>query len=223
VSITRGGSPVPYHPFDDAFALDDDVELVYAMIPFEAPASPLFSSILGLLREALVAPGSSEVVKNWRSLPIPWYAPDYVNSLGVDYRALAVQAASRWNERTGMQVFAPVDAAPATGVTLQFLPRSVMGIQNGLTEYSQDAEGYPLADRIKIVNDFSDAAKLYTIFLHEFGHTVRLAHLPAGFIMFGGQPLPADITDDEVAVTRLLLSLPAGIDLAKFDSSPPAP
>jgi hypothetical protein len=221
--ITRGVAPAPYHRIDDAFQVDADVVRAYTMIPWQATDSPLYSGVLPLLREALVAPGSSEVVRNWRQLPIPWYAPAFVNSSGIDYRALIEQAANRWNERTGMALFVEAEAPPASGVVVQFPPRSVMGIQNGITEYSNDAEGYPLLDRIRIVDDFPDAPRLYTIMLHELGHTIRLGHLPAGFIMFGGQPLPDDITDDEVAVVHLLTALPAGTDLSLYDPSPPSP
>jgi hypothetical protein len=98
-----------------------------------------------------------------------------------------------------------------------------MGGQVGITEYTDDDEGFPLLDRIRIVDEFSDPVRLYRIMLHELGHTIRLGHLPAGFIMFAGQPLPDDITDDEVAVVRLLLALPAGLELLKYDVASPAP
>lgn len=221
--LTRGAAAAPYHRLDDAFQVGGDLARAYTMIPWQATQSALFPGVLALMREAMVAPGSSEVVRNWKQLPIPWYAPAFVNTAGLDYRAMMQEAADRWNERTGLDLFVAVDAPPQSGVVIQFPPRSVMGIQNGITEYSNDAEGFPLLDRIRIVDDFSDGEKLHTIMLHELGHTVRLGHLPAGFIMFGGQPLPPDITDDEVAVVRLLTALPGGTDLALYDNAPPAP
>ena len=223
VLIMGGVAAQPYHRFADSFVLAADVAMVYAMIPYQAPDSPLYDSIISLLDDALVTPGTGKVVKNWKQLPIEWYAPDFVNSNGLDYRALAVQAAARWNERAGVTIFTPVPSPPATGVTIAFLPRSVMGVQNGITQHTNDADGYPLLDSVRIVDDFGDAARLYSILMHELGHAVRLGHLPAGFLMYGGQPLPADITADEAAVARLLVSLPGGVDLAKYDPTPPSP
>jgi hypothetical protein len=223
IVIETGAAPSPYHRMEDAFALDDDVALFYSMIPFQAAASPLYPSILGILHDAVIAPGPEKIVLNWRTHPVAWYAPAFVNSMGLDYRALVERAAARWNERVGLDLFSPVPDPPASGVVFHFLSRSQMGIQNGYTEYSNDAEGYPLLDRVRILDEFSDGEKLYRIMLHELGHTIRLGHLPAGFIMYGAQSLPADITDDEAAVVRLLVSLPGGISLAKYDPAPPVP
>jgi len=98
-----------------------------------------------------------------------------------------------------------------------------MGTTVGVTEYANDANGYPHHDRIRIVDDITDESRLYPIMMHELGHTIPLGHLPAGFIMYSGQPLPLDITDDEIAVVKLLLAVPNGILLDKYDGSPPAP
>jgi hypothetical protein len=59
--------------------------------------------------------------------------------------------------------------------------------------------------------------------MHELGHTIPLLHLPAGFIMYGSQPLPSDISDDEVTMVKLLLALPNGTVLDRYNSTPPAP
>jgi hypothetical protein len=222
IVIETGAASGLYHRFEDAFTLEDDVTLVYSMIPFRRPASALYPSTLGILGDALIAPGPVRIVKNWRERPVAWYAPDFVNVHGLDYRSLAEQAASRWNERVGLDLLIPATSPPQRGVVLQFLPRSQMGTQNGITSYTNDAEGFPLLDTIRIVDDFADAVVLYRIMVHEFGHTIRLGHLPAGFMMYGGQPLPPDITDDEVDVVRLLVSLPGGLDVSKYDPAPPA-
>jgi hypothetical protein len=57
--------------------------------------------------------------------------------------------------------------------------------------------------------------------MHELGHTIPLVHLPAGFIMFGSQPLPPDISDDEVTMVKLFLALPNGTNLDNYDSPLP--
>jgi len=98
-----------------------------------------------------------------------------------------------------------------------------MGTVNGVTEYTFDAGGYPLHDRIKVVDDFADGERLYSIFLHEIGHTIPLGHLPAGFIMYGSQPLPTDITDDEADLVRLMVALPNGTVLDTYDVEAPTP
>jgi hypothetical protein len=105
---------------------------------------------------------------------------------------------------------------------VEFLSRSTTGGVNGITEYSLDADGYPNHDRIRIVDDMADGARLCEIFLHELGHTIPLVHLPQGFIMFGSQPLPHDISDDEVTMVRLLVGLPNGTVLDNYDEAPPA-
>jgi hypothetical protein len=221
VRIERGGAASAYHSLADAFVIDDDRSVAYPMIAYAQPVSPLYDSVLRILLDALVRAGPGNKVKRWVDYPIAWYAADFVNSNGLDYHAIAARAAARWNERTGMEIFAGAATAPEVGVTVQFLPRSVMGIQNGITEHSNDAGGYPKLDRIKIVDDFADEQLLYSIMMHEFGHTIRLSHLPDGFIMYGSHPLPNDITDDEVQVVRLLVSLPNDLDLDLYDPAPP--
>ncbi len=223
VRIERGSAAASYHSVADAFVIDGDRSVAYPMIEYARPASPLYQSVLEILLDALVRAGPGNTVKRWANYPIAWYSADFVNSNGLDYRAIAERAASRWNERTGMEIFVAAAAPPPVGVTVQFLSRSVMGIQNGITEHSNDAEGHPQLDRIKIVDDFSDEQTLYSIMMHEFGHTVRLSHLPDGFIMYAGQPLPADISDDEARVARLLVSLPNDLDLDLYDPAPPQP
>ncbi len=219
IRIETGSAASGYHAFESSLILDDDTVLSIPMIPVIAADSPIYLSTFQILLDALVTAGGGQVLKRWNTYPIPWYAPAYVNGNGLDYTALARQAAAQWNLRTGLEVFVEVPAIPASGIEFQFLPRSSMGIQNGLTEHQNDAAGYPSGERIKIVNDFSDTVKLYAILMHELGHTIRLDHLPAGFIMFGGQPLPTDITDDEVRVVQMMLAIPNGTDLSVYDAA----
>ena len=219
IRIDTGTATSTYHRFQRTLAVDDDLFMPIPMIPVVAADSPLYENTLQILLDALVVAGSNQVLKRWHTYPIPWYAAAYVNGNGLDYADLTRQAAAQWNARTGLEIFVEVPAVPASGIHVQFLSRAAMGIQNGITEHENDPEGYPVGETIKIVNDFSDPAKLYTILMHEFGHTIRLNHLPAGFIMYAGQPLPADITDDEVRVVQMMLAIPNGTDLALYTSS----
>lgn len=223
VRIRTGTASLPYQTFEETFPVSGDSALTVPMIPFVPTDSPLFESTLDLLLAALIRAGSTPVLKKWYSYPIPYNPPAFVNTYGIDYQALARQAAQRWNQRTGLPIFTEVASPPSVGVTMAFLPPAQMNGQNGITLYTSDANGYPLQDAIRIVDNFSDAAKLYTIMMHELGHTIRLGHLPAGFIMYAGQPLPNDITDDEVRMVQLMMALPNGIDLTPYDASPPSP
>ena len=96
-----------------------------------------------------------------------------------------------------------------------------MGTNIGITEHENDTEGYPSEDRIKIVNEYPFEDRLHTTMLHELGHAIRLAHLPAGYLMYAGQPLPTDPIEAEVKAAVLYLSLPNGIDTRIYDSSAP--
>jgi hypothetical protein len=223
VLLSRGSAATAYHTFSAVFPLSSDISQVFPIIPFQDPESDLYASILALLRDGLFSPGGERVIRRWHSYPVSFYARDFVNVNGLDYRALLQQAADRWNTRLGFQMFVPTVADPPTGILVEFLPRSTMGSVNGVTEYSPDADGYPVHDRIRIVDDMTDGPRLYSIFMHELGHTIPLVHLPVGFIMYGSQPLPDDITDDEVTMVQLLLALPNGTILDRYDPSPPTP
>jgi hypothetical protein len=72
------------------------------------------------------------------------------------------------------------------------------------------------------VSEASNAQVVYKVFLHEFGHTIPLGHTDdMSFIMFVGQPLPGDISDDEARVVQLHASLPVRIDMAIYDENSP--
>ncbi len=215
IALSSAGSS--HHLFRASFALNADTLLQVPMIPVQQPQTNLYPSILSLLRVANLAVGGERVLKRWHSCPVQLYARDFVNVNGLDYRVLLQQAADRWNARLGFQMFAATGADPATGILVEFLPISTMGTVNGVMEYSNDARGYPVHDRIRIVDAMTDGPRLYSILLHELGHAIPFGHLPAGFIMFGSQPLPLDISDDEVAMVRLLLALPNGTDLNNYD------
>jgi hypothetical protein len=223
VALTTGSASTPYHMFHGSFVISDDTSLRIPMIPFQEPQSTLYVSILALLKDGLFSPGGGHVIRRWHSYPVAIYARDFVNTDSLDYHALLQQGADRWNTKLGFQMFTATDADPSTGILAEFLPRSTMGTVTAITEYSPDVNGYPVHDRIRIVDDLSDGQRVYEIFMHELGHTIPLLHLPAGFIMQGSSPLPPDITDDEVVMVKLLLALPNGTDLDDYDPAPPAP
>jgi hypothetical protein len=224
LEVTRGSASFPYHGLHDAFVLTNENLLVsFPMIPFQQPQSVDYTSILDLLDGAITSPGADEIIRIWKSFPVQWYAPAFVNVNGLDYFGLAKQAAERWNTRLGFQLFELVPSNPAVGISMEFVPYGSIGPGNALTSHESDDEFYPIHDRIQVVDNFADEPRLYSIFMHELGHTLRLGHLGAGFIMFGSQPLPSDISDDEVTMVKLMLALPNGTNLSKYDSSPPPP
>jgi len=216
ITIQLSSASAAYHVFHTSFTIDADTLMQVPMIPVQQPQSTLYASIFDLLRAANLGVGGKYIVKRWHSYPVPFYARDFVNVNGLDYRALLQQAADRWNTRLGFQMFAAVNADPAIGILVEFLPRSAMNGAVGVTEYSNDAQEYPVHDRVLIVDDLGDGPRLYSIFMHELGHTIPLAHLAPGFIMFAGQPLPSDISDDEVTMVGLFLALPNGTDLDNY-------
>ena len=221
LTIELSGGSSSYHRFRTSFTMDADTLVQVPMIPVQQPQTNLYPSILEILRVANFSVSGVRVIRRWHSYPVQFYAPDFVNVNGLDYRALLQQAADRWNTRLGFQMFEATSADPATGILFEFLPISAMGSVNGVTEYANDGLGYPVHDRIRIVDAMTDGPRLYSIFMHELGHTIPFGHLPAGFIMFGGQPLPLDINDDEVATVRLFLALPNGTNIDNYD--PPTP
>ncbi|HXV13885.1 MAG TPA: hypothetical protein VEC56_06730 [Candidatus Krumholzibacteria bacterium] len=220
IRIDTGAAPATYHSLQEAFVIDTDHAVDYPMIEFETVSAPVFENLLAMLWEAC---GRSPVLLKWRSLPVEWYAPAFVNANGLDYYDAAARAAARWNEATGLPLFVAVGAPAAVGVHMEFLPPASMGGQNGITSYTNDGEGYPLVDRIRIVDSFADGDRLYSIMLHELGHTIRLRHLnDPSYIMFASQPLPDDISNDEVRLVQLLTALPNAVKLEVYDrSSPP--
>ena len=218
IRVDRGAATAAYYGLDQAFTLDADRVVTYPMIEFAPADNAPYQSVLQILLDAVV--GSEPILKKWANLPVPWYAPAFVNVNGLDYYDAASRAAARWNEATGLPLFVAVGSPPAIGVIVEFLPPAQMGGQNGFTSYTSDAHGYPVLDRVRIVDSFFDASRLYSIMLHELGHTIRLDHLNSpNMIMFAGQPLPADISNDEIRAVQLMTALPNGLNLAIYDDS----
>ncbi len=219
--ITTGAATTMYHTLRHVFLLDTDRAHTYSMIEYQPliNASP-YENLFQVLFDGFIA--LDTVLKKWQSLPVPWYAPAFVNGSGLDYYDAAARAAARWNQATGLPLFVAVGTAPVSGVTIAYLPPAMMGGQNGITTYGSDPQGYPLLDSIRIVDTMSDGDRLYSIMLHELGHTIRLGHLDGNsYIMYAGQPLPSDISDVEVRTVQLMHALPNGIDLGLYDLAAP--
>jgi len=222
VALRYGSSGTLYHDVNHAFTLSSDVDVTYQMIPFESTKLGIYDNMFSMFVAAAGLDQKQKKFKKWKEVPVALYMPPYVNGNGVDYQAVGMEAVARWEELTGLDLWYFVDSPPAVGVTFAYKTRAVMTPQVGITYHDNDADGYPLLDSVDIVNDFTDAAVLRTTMLHELGHTIRLAHLPYGYLMFGGQPLPPDPTPDEVRVVQLYSSLPNGLDVGVYDNSNPA-
>jgi hypothetical protein len=243
LQVRRGSSPTPYHSMNQRLALQGDSLHTSLAIPVEAAHAAGIPNLLTLFNQLMktvmtsqstgvefpqvgeFAPVAAErKLSKWRHRPVACYIPPFVNPNGVDYEAQARLAAMRWMERTGEPLFELVDAPPDTGIVVTYRPRNEMGIIVGITNHTYGADGALIRDDIWVVNDAgsSAAARLYLIFLHEFGHTIPLGHInDPSLIMFQGQPLPGDISDDEVRVVQLLESLPFGIDMSIYDEDSP--
>lgn len=218
IRVDRGAATANYHGLDEAFLLGTDRAVTYPMIEFVPADNAPYQSVLQVLLDAVV--GSEPIIKKWSTLPVPWYAPAFVNVNGLDYYDAVARAAARWNEATGLPLFAAVGSPPTIGVTVEFLPPAQMGGQNGITSYTSDAQGYPVLDRVRIIDSFFDGARLYSVMLHELGHTIRLNHLNSpAMIMFASQPLPGDISNDEIRAVQLMTALPNGINLRIYHDS----
>lgn len=225
VALRSGAASTLYHHIDHAFVLDSDIDLFYDMIPYQPVPSTLIDNALQLLLAAATGLNFSTELKKWNTIPVDIHVPAFTNIYGVDYEALVLSAITRWETRTGCDLFQVVGSVPATGIEFRYPPRAVMGIQNAFTEHFDDADQFPLRDIVRVLDEFQVVGvdKLSRILLHELGHTIRLNHLPSGFIMFGGQPLPADISDDEVLAVQLHTALPNGIDMSFYNFAAPTP
>lgn len=221
VEIATGTSPVVYHRLVTQFVLSGDSTVNFTMIPFERPLSPIFShlSLLGLFKEATLTGGAQTILAKYHKSPLPVHIPPLVNENGVDYREQAIAAAERWMERTGLAIFEFVDARPDTGVYFTYHSRQTMEPLLAITRHTTGQDLHPICDEIQVVNDFTNPHTLYKIMMHELGHTIRFTHIgDSEFIMYGGQPLPEDISEDEKNLTILHQSLPTRVDMNSYDA-----
>ncbi len=224
VSITTGVAAADYHPQGKAFALTDDIHYTYYCIPVRQTESPHFCNLLELFKVLTRTSDAhtSTILATWRKRPVKCYVPEYVNTNGVDYTAETRAALQRWTEKAGTELFTFVDAPPDTGIIFRFKTRAEMGIHLGLTSHTYDSERHPLIDEVSVVNNYTLSSALYLVLLHEIGHTIQFGHVPFGsFIMYERQPLPADISQDETDVLKLLLALPTRLNMANYDVTCP--
>jgi hypothetical protein len=202
-----------------------DISRTFLMIPFQRTESQRFANLLQLFKILTKTDGPAgwrTVLTTWARRPVKCYIPSHVHSDSVDYRAEGLRAAQRWMEKTGFELLTLVASPPDTGITFHFKSRSEMGIHIGITRHTNGSDGLPLRDDIDLVDDMPNSHSLYLICMHELGHTLRLGHLPfPEFIMYEGQPLPPDISADEAEVVRLLVKMPARIDMSAYDETNP--
>jgi hypothetical protein len=221
VSLRSGTAERPYHGYNRSLELVADQSWDHFMVAYAPTELPAGHNVLSLMLEAVGYNNYRRILKKWRTFPIDVFVPPFSNSSGLDYEAVCRGAVDEWNERVGLALFRLVGAQPETGVWFQFKTRQEMSPQIGVTHHENDASGYPKTSDISIVDDFVDGEQLRKVALHELGHTIRLGHLPQGYLMYGGQPLPATVSNDEVMVVELYLAFPNGTDLSVYDPSAP--
>lgn len=225
VEIAGDAPGAPYHAVSQALLLRGDSLHVFRMIPVEPVGTTWVPNLLSLLnRMGKFSSGEygSRFLSKWRARPVKCYIPPFVNPHGVDYAEQSRLAANRWMERTVEPLFEFVDSPPDTGISIRYRSRSEMGINLGFTTYTMDDDGLPVRSEISVVDDLPAVSIVRIIMLHELGHTIILGHAddPA-FLMFYGQPLPDDITEDEARVVRLHEALPNRIDISIYDEDGP--
>jgi len=219
VHISYAESAMVYHDIVYTQDLIKPVDRVFYMIPVSFTELNPYMSTLAFFRRATEwcrAQPRSILVK-WARFPVDTYIPSFVNDNGVDYGGAARTAAERWMTKTGVELFTFVDTPPDEGISVNFKAREEMGGLVGITRHTYGPNGLPLRDDIDVVNDFQDEHEIYKILLHEFGHTIRLCHLSSNlYIMYGGHPLPDDISNDEANVVRMLIALPNRTDMSMY-------
>jgi hypothetical protein len=218
VLLRSGASTPTYHDYRLAIDLSDDASLEHLMIEYQPAENPVVDNILILLLQAAGIPGERPRLRKWPSYPIAVYVPAFVNQHTIDYEDYCKRAVQHWNDRTGLHLFTLVGAPPDDGMTMRFKTRSEMGgIHIGLTRWEEDEDGYPTRAYVDIIDEFPDPDRLRQVALHELGHTIRLEHLPSGYLMYQSHPLPDSPTNDEVLMVQLYMALPNDYDLAVYD------
>lgn len=225
VNVTSGFTPFPYHEYTQQMRLHGDSLQSICMIPQRSTQTGEYHSLLRLFKVLTRTTSSdlSSILRKWKRMPVKCYIPPFVNEHGLDYGAVARQAAEHWMTASGWELFSFVDARPDTGIAFEYRTSAEMGNLSGVTKYKNGDDLLPLFDTIALVDGITDAVFLYRVCLHELGHTIRLGHVYTGdYIMYAGQPLPGDISKDELAVLELLRALPNNLDMDMYDDSPAA-
>ena len=222
VSLRSGTAVRDYHTIDCPIELDGDTSIDLVMIPYQAAEFSVFNTVLDVFLAASGTGTGNRILKKWSRFPIEVYTPPFVTDGGLDYAAFARQAGDSWNSHAGTEVFTWVESPPDTGVVLFYKTPAEMGIHVGITRHTNDPNGFPVLSEISVVNTFANEMFLYQTMLHELGHTIRFVHMPtSSFIMFVGQPLPPDVTNDEALAALLTTRLPVGINMTVYDTNAP--
>jgi hypothetical protein len=220
VALRSGTTAKRYHNNDRTLDLAKDESLDHFMIEYIPTELQVGGNVLSLFLQAVGYNNYRRVLMKWKSYPIDVFVPPYSTS-DVDYEDVCRRAVDHWNERVGSILFQLVGAEPETGVWFQFKSRQEMAPHLGITHHENDGAGFPKTSDISMVDDIVDPDFLWKVALHELGHTIRLGHLPQGYLMDAMQPQPMTVTNDEVMVVKLYLALPNGSDLSFYDSSVP--
>jgi hypothetical protein len=217
VSITNDAVSPRFFDLVQEIEFTTDLDMQCVLIPHSYLELYPSATILLLVKQATSTEAETNTIyKRWANFPLPLYIPEFVNINGFDYKQAAVDAANRWMELTGVALWEFVDEPASWGVELSYKTTEEMGIHIGLTHHQNDPDGYPLRSDIDVVDTLNDAEKLLIIMLHELGHTIRIKHLPKRFLMYGGQPLPNDPTNDEVLTVRIMYGLLQGTDMSIY-------
>ncbi|MCZ6765343.1 MAG: hypothetical protein O7D32_00285 [bacterium] len=214
----------PYHRLSQSMVLAGDIERTFFMIQYQKPESNKLqnTTILQVFKGIELSFGPGSIFATWLVRPVPLYVPPHVSSGGVDYAAQTQAAVDRWESRTGTDLFTVVSSPPTVGITVSYKTRASMGLLLAVTNHTRAPDRHPILDEIDIVNDIADADLVFRIMMHELGHTIQWGHLNwPEFIMYGGQPLPGDISNDEVVLTKLHAALPSRLNMSIYDTSVP--
>jgi hypothetical protein len=221
VSLRTGAAGVNYHDYDSTIELTADESNDHFLIEYIPTEIPAGRNLLLLFMQASGYTSTEPVFQKWKSFPIDVYVPPLVNVYGIDYEDYCRRAVDHWNVQTGTNLFRLVDTPPATGSRFEFVTREELAPNLGITHHENDTDGFPLTSDIRIVDDFGDADQFWSVALHELGHVVRILHLPKGYLMYAGQPLPQFVTNDEVMLVKLWLALPNEFDLSVYSTEAP--
>jgi hypothetical protein len=221
VNVRSGATETLYHDYYYTVDLTDDVSLEQFMVEYIPTELPAGVNVLSLLSRALAINNYKTTLVKWQSFPLDVFVPAFVNTDDVDYEDVCRRAVEHWNDRIGSALFRLVDEQPDKGVWFRFRTGQDMAPHIGITHHENDGAGFPKTSDISIVDNRSSADQVWEIALHELGHTLRFGHLPQGYLLYGGRPLPTTVTNDEVMMTRLYLALPNGANMLVYDRGAP--
>jgi hypothetical protein len=222
IAVRNGASTTLFHNINDVLTLDRDLNPTYTMIPYQPFTDSVFENAFQIFIAVSGLGSHSTVFKKWRSFPVTYHVPAYVNAFGLDYAATCHAAVDRWEEASGIDLFIPVASYQEAAIDVVLVPTEDIAPLNAVTAHINDSEGFPIGETVTFDNSFQQQDPLYRIFLHEMGHTIRLNHLGLGrYIMWGSQPLPADIHAEEAMAVQIYVAMPNDFDIDPYDSTSP--